>query len=74
MFIKRKIQRKVLEYLEKKGEAMDKELLEVLSKEFNVSYNELLNILMSLEIEGFIRVRSVKESSFIIQKTEQKKQ
>jgi transcription initiation factor IIE alpha subunit len=74
MFIRRKIQGKVLEYLEKKGEVMDKELLEVLSKEYNVSYNELLNILMSLEIEGFIRVRPVKESSFIIQKAEQKKQ
>jgi transcription initiation factor IIE alpha subunit len=73
MIIKRKIQGKVLEYLEKKGEATDKELLEVLSKEFSISYSELLNILMSLEIEGFIRVRPFKES-FIIQKAEQRKQ
>jgi len=73
MFIKRRIQQKILEYLKEKGEATDKELLEVIGKEFGISYNDLLKILMCLEIEGYIDVKLMKDSLSIVQKTTSKK-
>ncbi|MEM1541350.1 MAG: winged helix-turn-helix domain-containing protein [Ignisphaera sp.] len=56
MFFRRKIDFKILEYLKAKGKVTDRELYDVLSKEFNISYNQLLSIIMQLEIEGFISV------------------
>jgi len=73
MFIKRRIQQKILEYLKDKGEATDKELLEIIGKEFGISYNDLLKILMCLEIEGYVDVKLMKDSLSIVQKTTSKK-
>ncbi|MCC6046074.1 MAG: hypothetical protein LM572_04780 [Ignisphaera sp.] len=73
MFIKRRIQQKILEYLKEKGEATDKELLEIIGKEFGISYNDLLKILMCLEIEGYVDVKLMKDSLSIVQKTTSKK-
>jgi len=56
LFFRRKIDFKILEYLKAKGKATDRELYDALSKEFNISYNQLLSIIMQLEIEGFISV------------------
>jgi len=56
LFFRRKIDFKILEYLKAKGKVTDRELYDVLSKEFNISYNQLLSIIMQLEIEGFISV------------------
>lgn len=67
MFFRRKIEARILEYLKNKGKATDKELYEVLSKEFNISYNQLLSIVMELEIEGFVTV-SVSKDYVIIPK------
>jgi transcription initiation factor IIE alpha subunit len=73
MFVKRRIQQKILEYLKEKGEATDKELLEIIGKEFSISYTDLLKILMYLEIEGYIEVKLLKDSSNIVQKTASKR-
>jgi len=72
MFVKRRIQQKILEYLKEKGEATDKELLEIIGKEFSISYTDLLKILMYLEIEGYIEVKLLKDSFNIVQKQHQK--
>jgi|UniRef100_A0A7J2T938 transcription initiation factor IIE alpha subunit len=73
MFVKRRIQQKILEYLKEKGEATDKELLEIIGKEFSISYTDLLKILMYLEIEGYIEVKLLKDSFNIVQKTASKR-
>ncbi|MEM2296295.1 MAG: hypothetical protein QXZ41_04180 [Ignisphaera sp.] len=68
MFIKRKIAFKIVEYLKSKVKATDKELYELLSKEFNISYNQLLSLLMQLEIEGVITVYEGKDYIIILKK------
>lgn len=68
MFSRRKIEFRILEYLKNKGKATDKELYEILSKEFGVSYNQLLSIIMQLEIEGFIAVSSGRDYIIIPKK------
>uniref|UniRef100_A0A7C4BBI1 ArsR family transcriptional regulator n=1 Tax=Ignisphaera aggregans TaxID=334771 RepID=A0A7C4BBI1_9CREN len=73
MFVKRRIQQKILEYLKERGEATDKELLEIIGKEFSISYTDLLKILMYLEIEGYIEVKLLKDSFNIVQKTASKR-
>jgi|UniRef100_A0A7J2U1R3 DNA-binding PadR family transcriptional regulator len=74
MFVKRMIQQKILDYLKKKGEATDKELLEMIEKEFSISYGDLLKILMYLEIEGYIEVKPMKDLLNVVQKTSSKRQ
>ncbi len=67
MYVRRSIEFKIFEYLETKGgSATDRELLEYLRKEFDISKNEFQHIIMSLEIEGFLSARSIKEDSKII--------
>ncbi|MDK6027799.1 hypothetical protein QPL79_00225 [Ignisphaera sp. 4213-co] len=73
MFIKRRIQQKILDYIKENGKAEDKELLEYLKKEAEISYNELLNLVMYLEIEGFIEVRRQKDGLVVIPKQAAKK-
>jgi len=68
VFIKRKIAFKIVEYLKSKVKATDKELYELLSKEFNISYNQLLSLLMQLEIEGVITVYEGKDYIIILKK------
>ncbi len=67
MYTRRSIEFKIFEYLETKGgSATDRELFEYLRKIFDISRNEFQHIIMSLEIEGFISARSIKEDSKII--------
>jgi len=67
MFMRRSIEMRILEYLERKGgSATDREIYEYIRKSFDVSKNQFHHILMSLEIEGFIAVRSLKEDTRII--------
>lgn len=68
MFTKRKIAFKIVEYLKSKVKATDKELYELLSKEFNISYNQLLSLLMQLEIEGVVTVYEGKDYIVILKK------
>ncbi|MEM4788244.1 MAG: hypothetical protein QXV06_00415 [Ignisphaera sp.] len=68
MFTKRKIAFKIIEYLKSKVKATDKELYELLSKEFNISYNQLLSLLMQLEIEGIVTVYEGKDYIVILKK------
>lgn len=56
VFSRRKIELRIIEYLKNRGKATDKELYEILSKEFGISYNQLLAIVMQLEIVGLINV------------------
>ncbi len=71
MFNKRKIQFRILEYLRLKGgSTTDRDLYEVLKKEFDISYGQLLNILMSMEIEGFISIRASRDVKLIVLKKE----
>uniref|UniRef100_A0A7C2Z220 Winged helix-turn-helix domain-containing protein n=1 Tax=Ignisphaera aggregans TaxID=334771 RepID=A0A7C2Z220_9CREN len=66
---KRLIESKILEYLKNKGKATDKELYEVISREFDISLNQLLVILMQLEMEGFITVYEGKDYIVLPKKT-----
>jgi len=69
MFSKRRIQFRILEYLRLKGgSATDRDLYEMLRKEFDISYSQLLNMLMSMEIEGFISIRASREVKLIVLK------
>lgn len=68
MFSKRRIEFKILEYLKNRGKATDKELYEVLAKEFNISYNQLLALIMRLEIEGFVTVSEGKDYVIMFKK------
>lgn len=68
MFSKKRITFRILEYLRNRTKATDKELYEVLSKEFNISYGQLLTLLMQLEIEGFIAVYEGKEYIILLKK------
>jgi len=67
MFMRRTIEMRILEYLERKGgSATDREIYEFIRKSFDVSKNQFQHILMSLEIEGFITVRPLKEDTRIV--------
>lgn len=68
LFSKRRIEFRILEYLKNKGKATDKELYEVLAKEFNISYNQLLTLIMRLEIEGFVTVSEGKDYVIMFKK------
>lgn len=68
MFLRRKIDAKIFEYLKTRGKITDKELYEFLSKEFSISYSRLLSIIMQLEIEGFINVALSKDHMIITPK------
>jgi len=71
MFSKRKIQFRILEYLKLKGgSATDRDLYEILKKEFDISYGQLLNILMGMEIEGFVSIRASRDVKLIVLKKE----
>lgn len=69
MFLRRKITLRILEYINSSGKMSDKELYELLSKEFGISYNQLLSLLMQLEIEGFLRVSVGRECLVTPKKT-----
>ena len=73
MFIKRKVQQKILEYVRERGKATDKELLELMKKEADVSYNDLLTLIMQLEIEGFVEVHRQKDELVITLKSTTRK-
>ncbi len=67
MYLRRVIEFRIFEYLEAKGgSATDREILEYLRKEYDISKNEFQHIIMSLEIEGFISARPIKEDAKII--------
>ena len=68
MFSKRKIAFKILEYLRSRTKASVKELYEILSNEFDISYSQLSTLLMQLEIEGFLTVSEGKEYIVILKK------
>jgi predicted transcriptional regulator len=68
LFSRRKIAFRIFEYLRSRTKASIKELYEVLSKEFDISYSQLLTLLMQLEIEGFLTVSEGKEYVVILKK------
>lgn len=68
MFSRRKIAFRIFEYLRSRTKASIKELYEVLLKEFDISYSQLLTLLMQLEIEGFLTVSEGKEYVVILKK------
>ncbi len=72
MFIRRKLQFMVLEYIKEKGKATSREIYEVIRKAHDISYQQFLSILMQLEIEGFIEIHHVKDNSIVVLKTRQK--
>lgn len=73
MSVKRKIQLIVLNQVRAKGKVTDKELYEVVRKDYEISYGQLLNILMSLEIEGFLEIHAGKDSLIIMPRTSTKR-
>ncbi|MEM0027231.1 MAG: hypothetical protein QXT53_03855 [Ignisphaera sp.] len=73
MLTKRRMQQKILEFVKENGKAEDKELLELLKKETEISYNELLNLIMYLEIEGFVDARKQKDSLIVTPKPSTRK-
>jgi len=67
MYSRRSIEFKIFEYLRVKGgSALDREILEYLKKEVDISKNEFMRLVMSLEIEGFVSARAVKEDVKVI--------
>jgi predicted transcriptional regulator len=68
LFSRRKIAFRIFEYLRSRTKASIKELYEVLLKEFDISYSQLLTLLMQLEIEGFLTVSEGKEYVVILKK------
>jgi len=61
---------KILEVLaENSGIMKDLDLYEVLHREFDLSYSELLKYLMMLEIRGYVHVSSSKENLRVISLT-----
>ncbi len=67
MYCRRSIEFKIFEYLQTKGgSALDREILEYLRRERDISKSEFSHIIMSLEIEGFVSARSVKEDVKVV--------
>lgn len=73
MSTKRRIQQRILDIVRENGKAEDKELLELLKKEIEISYSELLNLIMYLEIEGFVDVKKQKDNLIVTPKPTTKK-
>ncbi|MEL9940285.1 MAG: hypothetical protein QW632_02530 [Ignisphaera sp.] len=73
MSTKRRIQQRILDIVRENGKAEDKELLELLKKEIEISYSELLNLIMYLEIEGFVDVKKQKDNLIVTPKSTTKK-
>gem|GEM_PF-1225559 len=70
MFIRRKLQLIILNYVKGKGKTTDKELFEIIRKEHELSYQQFISLLMALEIEGFIELHYSKDSIIIVPKTQ----
>jgi len=70
MFIRRKLQLVILNYIKGKGKTTDKELFEIIRKEHELSYQQFISLLMALEIEGFIELHYSKDSIIIVPKTQ----
>ncbi len=61
---------KILEVLaENSGIMKDLDLYQVLRREFDLSYSELLKYLMMLEIRGYVHVSSSRENLHVISLT-----
>lgn len=72
MFIRRKLQLLMLNYIKEKGKATDKELYEVVRKVHELSYQQFISLLMALEVEGFIALHYAKDSMIIVPRTQYK--
>lgn len=72
MFIRRKLQFMILEFVKEKGKATSREIYEVVRKIYDISYQQFLSILMQLEIEGFIEIHQVRDNSIVVLKTRQR--
>ncbi len=67
MYVRRKVELRIIELLRQKGgSATDKEVYESLRREFGLSQQEFHKILMYLELEGFISVRPQYRDSKVI--------
>lgn len=51
----------------KGGSIMDKELYEAVSSATDLSYSEFLRTIMKLELNGLIRVSSIKEDQLLVE-------
>ena len=69
MSMKRVLMLKILEYLREKVKVVDKELYEMLSKQFDISYSQFLTTIMQLEIEGFVVVSEGKDYTIMLKKS-----
>ncbi len=70
MFIRRKLQLIILNYIKEKGKATDRELYEAIKKMHEISYQQFMSLLMVLEVEGFIKLHYAKDSMIIVPKTQ----
>ena len=67
MVSKRLILVRILRILQERGGLIsDRELLELLRREYDVSYTEFVSALMKLEVEGFIHVIPQKEDVRVV--------
>ncbi|RLG77586.1 MAG: hypothetical protein DRO12_01925 [Thermoprotei archaeon] len=58
---------RILRLLQERGGLIsDRELLELLRREYDISYTEFISALMKLEVEGFIHVIPQKEDMRVI--------
>ncbi len=63
MFSTRRIQLKILEYLRSRGRGVsERELYEYIRREVEISWSKFEFLIMALEIEGFVSVRTLKDS------------
>ncbi|MEM0153537.1 MAG: hypothetical protein QXJ56_05345 [Ignisphaera sp.] len=70
MFIRRRLQLLILNYIKEKGKATDKELYEIVKKVHEISYQQFISLLMALEIEGFTELHYAKDSIIVVPKAQ----
>jgi len=58
---------RILKVLQERGGILtDRELLEALRREYDISYSEFVSALMKLEVEGYIHVSPQKEDTRVV--------
>lgn len=72
MFIRRRLQQMMLNYVRERGKATDRELYEVVKKMHELSYQQFLSLLMALEVEGFIELHYAKDLIIVVPRTQRR--
>jgi len=63
----------IIRFLQLKGgSVVDKDLYDVVSTETDMSYPEFLKNLMKLELNGLVRVSSIKEDTLLVELVKEK--